>query len=218
MTLPAELRNTIYKDVLLKNKVTLVGSVKSFRKSTTQPFGPILHTTNDSDGPNLVVPWREPALLKASKGIRAEASAIYYRNNDFIVRTRLVDFTRLSAWLEHLTQRCGSKLFRTVNILVMDASWADLHHTRTLARVFHGSQLQVRPGELTRVEEIRGSRARRQHPLARTSHGATGIQWRLVATVNAALSLAQRAAREGWSSGELDKKLKSWLEKSYAPR
>ncbi|KAK5125761.1 hypothetical protein LTR85_012037 [Meristemomyces frigidus] len=199
MTLPGELRNEVYSCVLIEANPVLVGTVNGLCKDPNHP------TANERDGKKSLDVWREPALLQVSKAIRAEGSTLYYGSNQFAARARLVDFARLGAWLKQLTVRCGPKLFQTFTISVLSAAWSELHHAKTLAKILYKTKLEVEPGTMG---------FRRGHGFG---YAYRADEYRIRAPLNAALALGQQAARERWSRGKLDRRLKIWLDQAYTP-
>ncbi|KAK4902778.1 hypothetical protein LTR27_000717 [Elasticomyces elasticus] len=112
MTLPPELRNIIYKDVLAR-KLTF-----SFE----------LHTRRCA---------RKPALLFVSKTIRAEASGFYYTGNNFNFVMHLGSLPGLCSQIQRLSEQYGSKPLGSVTIEILNPTWDSMRHGRHLAMLFY---------------------------------------------------------------------------------
>ena len=75
MSLPAELRNEIYRLALIEP-----ATIRLRPRHNVRPH-PFLGETYLRDAK----PWREPGLLRVNKSIHVEASSVYYGLNEFSV-------------------------------------------------------------------------------------------------------------------------------------
>ncbi|KAK5733645.1 hypothetical protein LTR17_009498 [Elasticomyces elasticus] len=189
MTLPPELRNIIYEDVLSD---TLPISVHPARKVPT------------AWGLQLSI-WREPPLLRVSQAIRSEASTIYFGTNDFDVEIPLDRMAELSTGMRRLVGRCGVRPFRSLRILIISANWYSMDNGRLLAKLFHQSGLLASPG--TRTHQRKWSAGSRLD--AHMVHNCYGL---LQAALRASAELGERGAREAWSEDEMESRLDTWME------
>ncbi|GAB1738570.1 hypothetical protein NU219Hw_g3374t1 [Hortaea werneckii] len=222
-TLPAELRNEIYKLTLIEEKLFVIGSVKKYRNPLNrQNHAPVddlsqvanahfarkKHTSHASH----INPWVEPALLQVSRSIRDEASKMYYGSNSFIARTKLVDFAKLGAWLETLCRRCGRQPLHAFRISVIDVTWLGLYNAVDLCKAVATSGIELKP--LT-SPLWRSTRARiiGVDPLVQLNR-----RWHysIERPLNEAMSIV-RIAKAGSRTEEwLDRKLMWWLREKYS--
>ncbi|KAK5733646.1 hypothetical protein LTR17_009499 [Elasticomyces elasticus] len=112
MTLPPELRNIIYEDVLARK----------------QTFSFELHTRRYA---------RKPAMLLVSKTIRAEASGLYYTGNNFNFIMHLGSLPGLCSKIQRLSEQYGSKPLGSVSIEILNPTWDSMRHGRYLAMLFY---------------------------------------------------------------------------------
>ncbi|KAI7221455.1 hypothetical protein KC333_g1754 [Hortaea werneckii] len=222
-TLPAELRNEIYKLTLIEEKVFVIGSVEKYRNPLNRqnhaPIDDLSHVANahvarknSSSHANRINPWVEPALLQVSRNIRDEASKMYYGSNSFIARTKLVDFAKLGAWLETLCRRCGRQPLHAFRISVIDVTWLGLYNAVDLCKAIATSGIELKP--LT-SPLWRSTRARMLgvDPLVQLNR-----RWHysIERPLNEAFSIV-RIAKAGSRTQEwLDRKLMRWLREKYS--
>ncbi|KAK4956602.1 hypothetical protein LTR10_006129 [Elasticomyces elasticus] len=112
MTLPPELRNIIYEDVLARD----------------QNFLFELHTRRYA---------RRSALLFVSKTIRAEASGFYYTGNNFNFVMHLGSLPGLCSKIQRLSEQYRSKPLGSVSIEILNPTWDSMRHGRHLAMLFY---------------------------------------------------------------------------------
>ncbi|KAK4956601.1 hypothetical protein LTR10_006128 [Elasticomyces elasticus] len=186
MTLPPELRNVIYADVLKdKSPITML------------PADLAGTDYNGRQGP-----WREPALLQVSKAIRSEATSIYYGDNDFNIVVPLSRGSELCAKLRRLTQRCGPRPFRSLRILFSNAYWKYMAEGHLLGMLFYDTGLQAHP--VFRTEGcVRDRYSQNVHVI---NSGCRTIE----AVLRVAVELGQKGARESWSNAEMSHRYVEW--------
>ncbi|KAK4902777.1 hypothetical protein LTR27_000716 [Elasticomyces elasticus] len=185
MTLPPELRNQIYEDVLTESHPIARYSPSQRRRT----YG------------SLREPYQEPALVQVSKAIRQEAITVYYGINDFDIETRTELIPQLCTKLRQLVQRCGVSPFRSMRIAVTRSNWESLSNGRHLGMLFYETGLQVNPGERPRTSNYwwYGSSV---------LHDSNHV---LQAGLRKALELGTKGARDGWTRRDMDSKLDAWL-------
>ncbi|KAK5698131.1 hypothetical protein LTR97_007091 [Elasticomyces elasticus] len=100
MTLPAELRNSVY-DMVFTNDSSwvIIHPARQIRASNHGEIEPA---------------WREPALLQLSKTYRNEASTMYYKSNDFNVEVNLAELPHACKRLRGIVERCGTTAFKSL--------------------------------------------------------------------------------------------------------
>ncbi|KAI6841224.1 Zn-dependent hydrolase/oxidoreductase [Hortaea werneckii] len=222
-TLPAELRNEIYKLALIEEKVFVIGSVEKYRdplnRQNHAPIDDLSQVANarvarkkSTSHANRINPWVEPALLQVSRKIRDEASKMYYGSNSFIARTKLVDFAKLGAWLETLCRRCGRQPLHAFRISVIDVTWLGLYNAVDLCKAVATSGIELKP--LT-SPLWRSTRARMLgvDPLVQLNR-----RWHysIERPLNEALSIV-RIAKAGHRTEEwIARKLVWWLREKYS--
>ncbi|KAK3619702.1 hypothetical protein LTR56_023853 [Elasticomyces elasticus] len=185
MTLPPELRNVIYEDVL----------------SHRQTMGFVYHSGGS---------WPDPAMLHVSKAIRAEAISIYYPNNRFDFRIRLCALPGLCRKLQRLTEQCGSQPLGSIRLEIMQPGWDRMHYARHLALLFYnGTELynygarDARPGLYPLlVCSYSMCRAALEHAVEIGEQGAEEgwSKEKMEARLDKLLKLASAARTEGSSS------------------
>ncbi|KAI7548958.1 hypothetical protein KC331_g4090 [Hortaea werneckii] len=221
-TLPAELRNEIYKLTLIEEKVFVLGSVKKYRNPLNRqnhaPIDDLSQVANarvarkkGASHASRIDPWVEPALLQVSRNIRDEAFKMYYGSNSFIARTKLIDFAKLGAWLETLCRRCGRQPLHAFRISVIDVTWLGLYNAVDLCKAVATSGIELKP--LT-SPLWRSTRARiiGVDPLVQLNR-----RWHysIERPLNEALSIV-RIAKTGVRTEEwLGRKLVCWLRDKY---
>ncbi|TKA46449.1 hypothetical protein B0A54_02281 [Friedmanniomyces endolithicus] len=171
MTLPAELRNVIYEALLVRSEPIKINCVKHPR-------------------------WRDPRLLRVSKAIRAEASTIYYKGNDFDFSILLSSLPGLCAKLLRLTERWGLRPVRSLRMTLYNPRWCHMHVGNDLAMLaYRGVQLYpiIRPGSLG-PQEVISSR----HDMCGTA-------------LVAALKIGEKGVEEDWGEKRMRARLKQWL-------
>ncbi|KAI7236399.1 hypothetical protein KC330_g3726 [Hortaea werneckii] len=222
-TLPAELRNEIYKLTLIEEKVSVIGSVKKYRNHLNRqnhaPIDDLSQVANarvarkkSTSHANRINPWVEPALLQVSRKIRDEASKMYYGSNSFIARTKLVDFAKLGAWLETLCRRCGRQPLHAFRISVIDVTWLGLYNAVDLCKAVATSGIELKP--LT-SPLWRSTRARiiGVDPLVQLNR-----RWHysIERPLNEALGIVRVAKTGNRSEDWLEGKLMWWLREKYS--
>ncbi|KAI6900029.1 hypothetical protein KC318_g6680 [Hortaea werneckii] len=222
-TLPAELRNEIYKLTLIEEKVFVIGSVKKYRNPLNRqnhaPVDDLSQVANahvarkkGASHASRINSWVEPALLQVSRNIRDEASKMYYGSNSFIARTKLVDFAKLGAWLEILCRRCGRQPLHDFRISVVDVTWLGLYNALDLCKAIATSGIELEP--LT-SPLWRSTRARMLgvDPLVQLNR-----RWHysIERPLNEALSIVRIAKAGNRTEEWLDRKLMWWLREKYS--
>ncbi|KAI6837895.1 hypothetical protein KC332_g5159 [Hortaea werneckii] len=155
-TLPAELRNEVYKLTLIEEKLFVIGSVRKYgnprNRQDHAPIDDLSQVANarfakkkSASHASRIEPWVEPALLQVSRNIRDEASKMYYGSNSFIARTKLTDFAKLGTWLEALRRRCGRQPLHAFRISVIDVTWLGLYNAVDLCTAIATSGIELKP-------------------------------------------------------------------------
>ncbi|KAI7163502.1 hypothetical protein KC349_g1363 [Hortaea werneckii] len=222
-TLPAELRNEIYKLTLIEEKVFVLGSVKKYRNPLNRqnhaPIDDLSQVANahvarkkSTSHASRINPWVEPALLQVSRNIRDEASKMYYGSNSFIARTKLVDFAKLGAWLETLCRRCGRRPLHAFRISVIDVTWLGLYNAVDLCKAIATSGVELKPltSPLWRSTRARIIGVDSLIQLNRRWH------YSIERPLNEALSIVRIAKAGGRTEEWLGRKLVCWLRDKYS--
>ncbi|KAK6400498.1 hypothetical protein LTR81_024249 [Elasticomyces elasticus] len=188
MTLPPELRNQIYLEVLEAKFPIAMHPEGMPRKAYGAQWQP----------------WREPPLLQVSKVIRGEATSIYYGDNDFDISITLSRAPGLCARLRRLVERCGSKPFRPLRIKFTNADWSSMSNGRVLGMLFYETGLQAPPCVRT-GEPVRDDDDPKVHMIS-SGHNRIESLLRLV------VESGEKGARESWSRAKMDHKLSKWAD------
>ncbi|KAI7278618.1 hypothetical protein KC345_g5873 [Hortaea werneckii] len=222
-TLPAELRNEIYKLTLLEEKLFVIGSVRKYwnprNRQDHAPVDDLSHVANarvarrkSASYASRIETWVEPALLQVSRNIRDEASKMYYGSNSFIARTKLTDFAKLGTWLEALRRRCGRQPLHAFRISVTDVTWLGLYNAVDLCKAVATSGIELKP--LT-SPLWRSTRARviGVDPLVQLNR-----RWHysIERPLNEALSIVRVAKAGNRTEDWLNRKLTCWLREKYS--
>ncbi|TKA81371.1 hypothetical protein B0A55_02072 [Friedmanniomyces simplex] len=193
MTLPAELRNHVYEDVLVDSR-----PIRMFRDNGGRD--------RSQSTKRKRTPWREPELLAVSKAIRAETSTIYYRGNDFDIEVYLPDIADLCRRIRRLVERYGIRPFRSLRIVIPDADWSELRYGRLLGLLFYQTGLQAGPGVGTGA--------------ARAGFKETQVLCtkyvKIEAALRAVIEIGRKSAREGWDQWRMEVEIDRWLEMCLA--
>lgn len=222
-TLPAELRNEIYKLTLIEEKLFVIGSVRKYwNPRNRQDHAPIddlskvanarIARKKSASHASRIEPWVEPALLQVSRGIRNEASKMYYGSNSFIARTKLIDFAKLGAWLETLSRRCGRQPLYAFRISVIDVTWLGLYNAVDLCKSIANSDIELKPVTSPLWRSTR-ARAIGNDPLVQLNR-----RWHysIERPLNEALSIVRVAKAGNRTEDWLDRKLTCWLRENYS--
>ncbi|KAK0336000.1 hypothetical protein LTR91_019827 [Friedmanniomyces endolithicus] len=174
MTLPPELRNIIYEAVLVvKDDYVRI----------------CCH-----DDP----PWQEPPLLCVSKTIRAEASSIYYKGNDFIIFIWLSRMRALYTNLQCLIERGGLRPVKSLHVIIHKPYWSHMHCARDLAMIYY------------RYRGIQLCPIRRPYDDLFVGKPPTNYGMCYEA-LSMAAELGKRGADGGWSVERMKARLNQWL-------
>jgi hypothetical protein len=199
--LPAELRERIYAEAL-----TLDDPIK-----INWPISPSQEGTADTTSTILLL--KEPDLLFVSKNVREEASAVFYKLNDFTIEIDLPQFSQMTAWLERLVDRCGPRLFSTLHISIPHPIWKHLQHARDLARLIQSSGLNVVPGPcaegtcLNFKSNSKSSTCTKASLLCVPRHRNRTLRLALLEVVE----IAVMAVKEGWEKAKLERMMYRWF-------
>ncbi len=113
MSLPPELRNTIWDLVLPEKKDRL--SIFSFTRGT---YSKKYHGPRDYH-------FLEPAVLSVCKAIRNELLPIIYLGCPLVVGTRSFELDKPCEWLNHLSQQLGGR-WPDFTMYIMAPEWEDM--------------------------------------------------------------------------------------------
>ncbi|KAK4620017.1 hypothetical protein CLAFUW4_11488 [Fulvia fulva] len=120
MKLPAEIRNEIYRYVLIEQTT-------STKVRPSWRFAPPHKVVVVDFG----MKWKEPSLLQVSKQIRQEASAMYYATHDFLLVIEVPQLERFRTWLQSIAERCfasntaitlGSSVIKIINCRIEEVA------------------------------------------------------------------------------------------------
>ncbi|KAI7213128.1 Zn-dependent hydrolase/oxidoreductase [Hortaea werneckii] len=222
-TLPAELRNEIYKLTLIEEKLFVVGSVRKYwnprNRQNQAPIDDLSQVANarvarrkSASHASGIEPWVEPALLQVSRGIRNEASKMYYGSNSFIARTKLGDFAKLGTWLGTLSRRCGRQPLHAFRISVIDVTWLGLYNAVDLCKSIANSDIELKPLTSPLWRSIR-ARVIGYDPLVQLNR-----RWHysIERPLNEALSIVRVAKAGNRTEDWFDRKLTCWLREKYS--
>lgn len=189
LSLPAELRNTIYELTLTPMKTTTTIRAAQNRVSRGQK------TRNRTRAS-----WSEPALLRTTREIRREALPVYYGGTAFRLAVFLEDMGAASAWLASVVRASGAKTpFLSLTFVVHREAWAKLEFFRPFLTLARDVGM-----DLARAKEVKGKLvdAGRPGPPTFEMSRCTGpyIQ-RAFADM---MELGKLAHEEGWSDEVLN--------------
>ncbi|KAK5698132.1 hypothetical protein LTR97_007092 [Elasticomyces elasticus] len=185
MTLPPELRNVIYADVLKEMSLITLLPADMTRKAYI----------------GVRTAWLEPGILQVSKAIRSEATSIYYGDNDFDIVAPLWRGPELCTMIRQLIERCGPRPFRSLRILIGRADWKSMDNGRLLGMLFYETGLQAHP--VVRREGIMCNHRSGVHTI-------TSNYCKVEAVLRLAVELGEKGARESWSKAEMGHKYVEW--------
>lgn len=190
--LPGELRNKIYDLVLLEEDIIAVRFGR-WRPGTTKR-----HTH---------IRWKEPGVLRASKWIRNEAKAVYYRGNIFEVKTRTNQIQEACDWIHSAIQGCEGvdRYFNLGTLHVSKSNWEDIHLWISLAKVVRSAGVIWNEYADTDDPNYEG---RFGGYLIGVEDG-DGIDQAFYEVA----MLGQTAAREHWDEVTLEIEFEEWVEK-----
>ena len=200
MSLPAELRNDIYKLALGEHDTVRIRYRRRFYRSLGLGH---YHSYHRDRGE----PWRELALLQTSRAIRHEASAIYYGSNSFQITVQLSDLPAASAWLRSIVARCGTNPFRQFRFYLCQPCWRGLHFLRDFVQLFREVDLQLGTGSASKWP------CRRRSALFWSESGESGV---LDQALDEAVELGKKARAEDWSEDWLDVEFGLWVEEKLS--
>ena len=197
--LPPELRNEIHKLALSQKDVVRIRPRARSGFWTTR----LRKHTDDTRK------YREPALLQVNKVIRNEASAMYFKANDFEVTAAMHDMAAAAAWLRTVLMRCGNDPFRHFNFYIYSGhTWPELWHIRSLTQLFADTGLRLKPRYMGRCP-----------PGAPNSlFHLSGRQDAFREALEDAVAFGARARTEDWHEDWLDMEFASWLEDEMSTR
>ncbi|KAI7468603.1 hypothetical protein KC357_g6719 [Hortaea werneckii] len=226
-TLPAELRNEIYELTLVEEKIIVVGSTKVQRP----PLIPDRDRDDISQVANArlaklrggafsekgnsalrLLPWTEPGLLQVCRGVREEASRMYYGSNKFVAKAKMIDLAKLGTWLKTLGRRCGPQPLAEFRISVTSASWLGLHNAMDLAKAIRSSGITLQPSQSCFWANTWNSGWSDRVIQLYSEH-----QTHLEVALNEALSLSMQANSQDRSKIWLTKRLNLWLQRHLKP-
>ena len=190
-SLPGELRNEIYRLVLTERGVVHIRPRR--RRHLYKDFCLDRHQ---------VVPWREPGILRAAKMIRQEASAMYFKSNDFNISMNLADMDKATAWLQIIIRRCGNDPFQHLGFYMTKSFWEELENALPLAKLYVENELTLRPLPLPTLPSL----FHMEDPLREVFPRA----------LEEVIDLGKRAGEEGWSEDWLDVEFGTWLDEKLS--
>lgn len=211
-TLPAELRNEIYRHLL-------IGAAIEIRK----------HRLSKGLDAKLNKPkiWREPPILRASKYIRAEAIALYYASNPTTIYLSPPDFPRACDWIASIARACDgeSRVFKSFQFRVTNPRWEELTPLYSLAHLYHAHrnlELHSFPQPFVKNRNSRLHPPDYRHPSTQRKESIFCIAPETCVYFQDALeevvALGRQAREQGWTETQLTLKLNAWkAEKSTSP-
>ena len=207
LSLPAELRNTIYSLALAEDKLVRV------RMREYRPPGTGWPRVRLSAEP--VDAFREPGLLTTTKTIRNEASTIYYKSHDFELAVSVLDMKAAADWLRTITQRCGSDPFKHFTFYVTDDSlpYADLELIRPLVWLLAETKLVFTPRPVDATLQAE-QELRQQCGLARFGslfEFAEDHCESLQAVLESAVQIGVQASNDIAYGEQLEEKIDTWM-------
>lgn len=150
--------------------------------------------------------WTEPGILKSSKKIRREASAMYYKSNKFILTLHLAEMEKATAWLRNIINRCGPDPFHQFSFYMTKFFWADLDNAHALAKLWFEHDLVLNPVffayDPPSTEEFAVEIFTMDDWIRKTYSAA----------LEEATVLGKRAREENWSEELLDLEFATWVE------
>ncbi|KAK4570261.1 hypothetical protein LTR86_002341 [Recurvomyces mirabilis] len=198
--LPPELRNVIYKLVLVDNpgRSTYDGDIV-LRYGRYR--GSHIYNVNGKPiykkGPRLR--WRESALLQASKWIRKETKLLYYTSHTFAVKYTSHDIGPLCQWLRFLISDVdASSLLTRFKRVLTQYTWSDMPTWLPLAKLYRDVEA-VGVLKIFVAEDL---------PVKRYSEQYHGL-WQVA-------RLGLQARTEDWDDAKLEKEFEDWAERVLA--
>lgn len=206
MKLPGELRNNVYRCVLVDSDAADTW--------IHVRVAPNHRHTKDCVANGCI--WREPGILQASKEIRAEASAIYYANNEFELGVTTKEFEQASQWIRTVVGRCGIKPFKRLIFDVRQAFLKDLGELLPLARLLHDTGVNLGNKKCSNQD----CREDCSFCVARGSCAfiMSWSQHSLRQALKEVARLGVLARNEDWSSQWLDVEFGLWLDEKLRDR
>ena len=189
--LPGELRNEIYRLVLIE------GDVVHIRPRRRRHRLDYLRLDRHQ-----VVPWREPGVLRAARMIQQEASAMYFKSNDFNISMNLADMEMATEWLQTIIRRCGNDPFQHLSFYMTKSFWEELEYALPLAKLYFENELVMRPLPLPTPPSL----FHMEDPLREVFPRA----------LEEVIDLGKRAGEEGWSEDWLDVEFGTWLDEKLS--
>ena len=122
MSLPGEIRNTIYELVLSEQPVQCLRAYACWWFRNYQEYGS---------------KWEEHALLTVSKQIRLEACSIHFQSNRFVLAINTDEIPDACWWLQSVSQICGPRPFGSVHFYIKNSRSTDVRFFLPLAQQFH---------------------------------------------------------------------------------
>ena len=122
--------------------------------------------------------------------IRQEASAMYFKSNDFNISMNLADMDKATEWLQIIIRRCGNDPFQHLSFYMTKSFWEELENALPLAKLYFENELTLRPLPLPTLPSL----FHMEDPLREVFPRA----------LEEVIDLGKRAGEEGWSEDWLD--------------